>query len=139
MLPVVESIKEEYLIARAKKFKSQKIDGYTDFVFTQQTGTVYTAMRLDCALRKIVTSYNMEETLIAEYEHRKPFLLPHISNHMLRHTFCTRLCERDVNIKVIQTIMGHASIKITMDIYAEISEEKKLAEIDKMACELDVF
>ena len=139
MLPVVESIKEEYLIARAKKFRSQKIGGYTDFVFTQQTGTVYTSMRLDGALCKIVRSYNTEETLIAEYEHRKPFLLPHISNHMLRHTFCTRLCERDVNIKVIQTIMGHASIKITMDIYAEVSEEKKLAEIDNMACDLDVF
>ena len=44
-----------------------------------------------------------------------------------------------MNLKVIQTIMGHASIKITMDIYAEVSEEKILAEIDKMACELDVF
>ena len=57
----------------------------------------------------------------------------------MRHTFCTRLCERDVNVKVIQTIMGHASIKITLDIYAEVSKEKQLEEINKLADELDVF
>ena len=66
-------------------------------------------------------------------------MLPHISNHMLRHTFCTRLCERDVNVKVIQTVMGHASINITMDIYAEVSKAKQFEEIDRLADELDVF
>lgn len=139
MLPVIEGFKEEYIIARSKHFKTVSLDGYTDFVFTQQNGTIYTSMRLDKALKDIVRAYNNQEMVIAEYEHRAPELLPHISNHMLRHTFCTRLCERDVNLKVIQTVMGHASINITMDIYAEVSEEKKLAEIDKLADELDIF
>ena len=35
--------------------------------------------------------------------------------------------------------MGHASIKITMDIYAEVSERKQKEEIDRLAQELDVF
>jgi integrase len=49
------------------------------------------------------------------------------------------LCERDVNVKVIQTVMGHASINITMDIYAEVSKAKQFEEIDRLADELDVF
>ncbi len=137
--PVIEALKEEYEIAKSKGFKTVTVDGYTDFVFTQQNGTIYTSMRLDRALVEIVKSFNEEEMAIAEYEHRPPKFLPHISNHMLRHTFCTRLCERDVNIKVIQSIMGHASIQITLDIYAEVSEEKKLAEMDRLANEIDVF
>ena len=35
--------------------------------------------------------------------------------------------------------MGHASVNITLDIYAEVSKEKQLYEIDKLADELDVF
>ena len=47
---------------------------------------------------------------------------------MGRHTFCTRLCERETNLKIIQSIMGHKDIQTTMDIYAEATEEKKLQE-----------
>ena len=43
----------------------------------------------------------------------------------LRNTFCTRLCENESNLKVIQDIMGHADIQTTMDIYAECTQEKK--------------
>lgn len=139
MPQVIEAFKEEYRYAELKKFESCTIDGYTDFIFTKQNGSVYTSMRLDKALKDIIAAYNKQEEALAKIEDRDPFLLPHISNHILRHTFCTRLCERDVNIKVIQTVMGHSSIKITMDIYAEVSREKQLEEIDRLANELDVF
>ena len=45
--------------------------------------------------------------------------------HILRHTFCTRFCENETNLKVIQEIMGHADISTTMDVYAEATQEKK--------------
>ena len=52
-------------------------------------------------------------------------MMPHFSAHGLRHTFCTRFCENETNLKVIQDIMGHADISTTMDIYAEATQEKK--------------
>ena len=64
------------------------------------------------------------ETQKATEEDREPVLLPHFSNHNLRHTFCTRLCENESNIKVIQSIMGHSDIRTTMDIYAEVTKDK---------------
>ena len=136
---VLEGFKEEYIYEEARGFPNCTIDGYTDFIFTKENGTVYTCTRLDNVLAKVVRDYNKQETFLAEQEGREPLLLPKISNHILRHTFCTRLCERDVNIKVIQTIMGHANIKITMDIYAEVSEQKQREEMDRLASELDVF
>ena len=45
--------------------------------------------------------------------------------HNLRHTFCTRFCENETNLKVIQEIMGHADISTTMNIYNEATKEKK--------------
>ena len=139
MYPVIEALMDEYEWAKQKGFKSETVDGYTDFIFTKRNGNVYTSIRLDLALKEIVNAYNKQEKAVATIEKREPVYLPHISNHMLRHTFCTRLCERDVNPKVIQTIMGHASINITMDIYAEVSQAKQFQEIDKLADELDVF
>ena len=43
----------------------------------------------------------------------------------MRNTFCTRFCENETNLKVIQSIMGHSDITTTMDIYADATPEKK--------------
>lgn len=56
----------------------------------------------------------------------------HFSVHNLRHTFCTRFCENETNIKVIQDIMGHADISTTMNIYAEATESKKKESFDNL-------
>ena len=71
------------------------------------------------------TLYNKQETEQARAEGRQPMLIRHFSVHNLRHTFCTRFCENETNLKVIQDIMGHADITTTMNIYAEATKEKK--------------
>ena len=63
----------------------------------------------------------------------------HYTFHALRHTFCTRLCEQETNLKVIQSIMGHKDIKTTMDIYAEATEEKKQESFERLAATSNVF
>ena len=52
-------------------------------------------------------------------------MIPHFSAHNLRHTFCTRLCEKERDIKIIQEIMGHSDISTTMNIYNEVTKERK--------------
>ena len=66
-------------------------------------------------------------------------LIPHFSCHHLRHTFCSRLCEVETNLKVIQSIMGHANIETTMDIYAEVTDMKKQESMNNLAHTLKVF
>lgn len=69
--------------------------------------------------------HNEHELDLAEKEKREAQLLPPFSCHNLRHTYCTRLCEVETNIKLIQELMGHADIKTTMQIYAEVTQQAK--------------
>lgn len=128
-IPMFDDVKTALLRERDRKRGSKKkfvVDGYTDFIFLNNNGQVYTQSFIYDAIQGITTSYNKEECAKAQEENRQPCYLPKISAHILRHTFCTRMCESDVNIKVLQDIMGHRNIRTTMETYAKALKDKKV-------------
>lgn len=48
----------------------------------------------------------------------------HVTPHVFRHTFATLLLENDVDIKYIQSLLGHSSITTTQ-IYTQVNREKQ--------------
>ena len=109
------------------------MNGYHGFLFRNRSGYFLSAHNINRAIERISIAYNAEEMDQAELEDREPNLLPHFSVHNLRHTFCTRLCEKTNDIKFIQQVMGHADFSTTMDIYTHITQEsmKEKAEVIK--------
>lgn len=47
--------------------------------------------------------------------------LPRIRFHDLRHTAATLLLEQGINPKVVQEMLGHAHISITLGLYAHVT------------------
>ncbi len=140
MMPQVhEAFREEYEWQNIFGFNKAVVDGMSGFVFTNRFGTVHNPQAVNRAIRRISESYNADELLKAAKEKREPVLLPHFSCHHLRHTFCTRFCEHENNIKVIQSVMGHASIETTMDIYADVTEQKKREAMDDLYKNMKIF
>lgn len=87
--------------------------------------------KLNLLLGKVSTANNKQESMLAEKEDRAPVLIPHISAHILRHTGCTRMAECGLDPKILQYIMGHADIGITMNIYNHVDETRVKNEMQK--------
>ena len=81
-----------------------KILGVQKVGFTNNNGEVISGTNI--VVRRIIRDCNFE---VIDKDHRdNAVILPKFSNHSLRHTFTTRMCEAGVNIKVMQDILGHA-------------------------------
>lgn len=133
MLSTVESIlREEYERQKIEGFCEAVIDGFTHFVWTTQYGKPYTSQLFDRKLQLARERYNKLEEERAKRENRLPVLLQHFSAHNLRHTFCTRFCQNEKDIKIVQTIMGHTCITTTMDIYNKCTAERRQQSLSRL-------
>ncbi len=133
IIPMLPKVKEAIL--KEKEFQellgikcNAEIDGYTDFIFINRFGGVQHFGTLNKALRRIIRECN-SAALKDGKGNADAVMLPKFSNHSLRHTFTTRMCEAGVNIKAMQDILGHADAETTMDIYADATKDLKNREM----------
>ncbi len=142
-IPMLDAVKQafemEYEDQLETGFNEQVIDGMSGFVFKNRFGNVLQPGGINRTIKRIVSTYNNEEIVQAKKEGRDPLILPEFSCHILRHTFATRLCEVESNLKIIQEIMGHRNIETTMDIYAEATERGKQATFTELSAKLDAM
>jgi len=137
-VPMLQEVRAALLKEYAKQqalgssLQQPVIDGYTNFVFVNRNGNLFNPSCINRMLERMRKSCNLEEQEKAQKESRSPVEIPHFSAHNLRHTFCTRFCENETNLKTIQEIMGHSDIQITMNVYAEATEAKKQQSMQKL-------
>ena len=109
-----------------------QVDNCKDFIFLNQKDNLWNAIGLCSKLHSIIRAYNQEERIIARREERPPVLLPNISAHILRHTACTRMAEYGIDIRVLQEIMGHDSVNVTMKVYNHVDKPRMKSEIQRI-------
>lgn len=122
------------------KSRDVDVEGYTGFIFTAKTGRPLMPNAVNSILYNIVDAYNRAELQRAKGQRRKAELLPRFSAHVTRHTACTRMAESGMDIKVLQYIMGHSDIEMTMQVYNHITDmswvEKEVEKLDRMTANL---
>ena len=60
----------------------------------------------------------------------------HVSPHCFRHTFATRCIAKGMKPKVLQNILGHSTLAMTMDLYCHVEDDtikNEMALIAEMA------
>lgn len=133
IVPMLPKVKEAFLLEKKNQEElgiecTATVDGFTDFIFINRFGGVQHQGTLNKALRRIIRDCNYA-IMDGRKDGEDVVLLPKFSNHSLRHTFTTRMCEAGVNVKAMQDILGHADAGTTMDIYAEATKELKQSEL----------
>ncbi len=108
------------------------IDGYKDFVFISKTGNVFDPGNIRLTIKRIINKMNQKETELAEAEGREPVIFDYFTPHCMRHTFATRCYEKGVREKVIQKILGHSKLDMTLNIYTHTTEEMIEEDIKKL-------
>lgn len=133
-IPMLDYVQEAFLLEKQYQEHNNMrcrvtIDGYTDFIFINRFGGVQHQGTLNKAIRRIARDCN-EEQLNKSSD--SCLLLPRFSCHSLRHTFTTRLVEQNINIKVVQDVLGYKDIKTTLNIYTDVTQEVKQREFDNL-------
>lgn len=98
------------------------IDGHSDFIFTTRNKKTLSCSNIRRTFNDIVNDINAKNPNID---------FPHISPHILRHTACTRMAESGMDIKILQYVMGHADMSITMEVYNHVTDDRIRREINK--------
>ena len=142
-IPLLDRVRNALL--EEKKYQDEtgnhnimELDGLSGFIFSNRFGLIHKPSGINREIKRIVDDHNAREEVNAAREGREPVMIPRFSCHITRHTFCSRLCENETNVKVIQSVMGHKDIQTTLDIYAEVSEKKR-QEVFKNLNNNDIF
>ncbi len=110
---------------------------YEDLVFVTTMGSPVLRYHAEKEIKKIVNELNMQEAHNAVMEQREPVVFEDMYPHAIRHTFCSRCFEANMQPKVVQSIMGHQHYSTTIDIYTHVTEAKYEEEIEKFGMAMD--
>lgn len=105
-------------------------------------------VKLEKYLKRAVENYtpNEEQLIFFNKENNKPIATQSVnkvirsickranvrmfSSHTLRHTYATRLVESNVPIKIVQNLLGHNDITITLNTYTSVLDDYESAAMD---------
>ena len=128
---------EELKKKLGKKWRSEdSVEGLDNLVFTSSLGSPITRYVLATDMRSISKEINNRELINAIAEGRPPQAFEFVHPHALRHTFATRCFEKKMAPGVVQKIMGHANINMTMS-YTHVLDDILQNEVKGMGNFLD--
>lgn len=105
---------------------------YRDLVFTTRFLTPLCTQTYIDSIKVIVDEINLQRD---EVDYLEEF-----SGHAFRHTFATRLYEETLDIKLVSSLLGHARVQTTADLYIHTTDrtiEQNLIKMEEALQKLD--
>ena len=96
----------------------------TDYLFVTRFNTPLNSVIYSDAIRSVIRRINETRSLDNQFDF--------FSGHTFRHTFATRCLEAGIQPKVVQSYLGHATLKMTMDLYTHVTNEKATEDIERI-------
>ncbi|MBL6729784.1 MAG: tyrosine-type recombinase/integrase [Bacteroidia bacterium] len=97
-LTLLENLRQYYLAYLPK-----------EYLFEGQSGGKYTAKSIQSFIKKYAHKANIQKS---------------VTPHMLRHSYATHQLENGINIRYVQELLGHNSIKTT-ELYTHVTKISK--------------
>lgn len=98
------------------------IDGYKKFLFLDKNDMPMVALHWEKYFKHILDKYNAQNKV----------KLPKITPHVCRHTFCSNMAKKGINPKMLQYIMGHSEVSLTLSVYTHINIADAQTEFDRV-------
>ena len=128
ILPMTDEVKECFyrVLERRRNRKKKKevlINGYGGFLFLDKDGNPETALHWQHHFKWSVAKFNRTH----------PGRNLKISPHICRHTYCSNMAKTGINPKILQYLMGHSDISVTLNTYTHVKLEDAKKELKKIA------
>ena len=112
------------ILERRKKIKTETIvDGYSGFILLDKNDRPKVALHIENEMRWAMKKYK---------KLHPDKSLPHITPHVFRHTFCTNMANKGMDIKTLQYVMGHSDVSVTLNVYTHASYDRAAEQMAKI-------
>ena len=140
-IPFMGEAEEMFLSQKKKQDKIKKelgkryrSDGeFSDLVFVTSMGSPVFRYHAEKEVKKVVKAINEQEAFDSVREQREPHYFEDLYPHAIRHTFCSRCFQLNMNPKVVQKLMGNQQYSTTIDIKTNVMQD----DIDSEVCKLE--
>lgn len=125
VLPMTEDVYEcvKRIIENRPKPKAEPIiDGRTVFLYLDKNGRPMVALHWEKYFQHICQKYNKI------YKVQMPKVTPHVC----RHTYCSNMAKSGMNPKILQYLMGHSDIGVTLNTYTHLKLEDAQQELQRV-------
>ena len=129
VIPMTDDVYEAFqniLRSRPKIKIEPMIDGYSGFLCFDKDGKPMVAMHWEKYFQHAVDNYN------SIYRVR----LHKVTPHVCRHTYCSNMAKSGMNPKILQYLMGHSNISVTLNTYTHMKLDDAREEMEKLKAEV---